>query len=300
MSLHTPPVILFCLPQHPLAKPLTQALNAETGELDTRQFPDGESYLRITSEVSGKDCVVVADLSNPDEKFLPLIFLTETLREMGCRTVGLVVPYLSYMRQDIRFHSGEAVTSRIFAKALSQHIDWLITVDPHLHRYHSLQQIYTVPCTVIQGAPALASWLSNRPSLLLVGPDEESEQWVKAIAQESGHSYTIGAKQRFGDEDVAVTLGDLSQHQGKTAVIIDDVISSGQTVIETISALKKQGFERIDAAAVHGIFANNADRLLHQAGIDNLITCNTVVHPSNQLDVTPLLVPAIRDSMGGC
>ncbi|GGD64895.1 ribose-phosphate diphosphokinase [Lacimicrobium alkaliphilum] len=286
--------IVFSLSSHPLAESLPEVLNAETGKLNTRLFPDGESYLRIDTQVSQRDCIVLIDLCQPNDKYLPLIFLTETLRELGCRSVGIVVPYLSYMRQDIRFQQGEAVTSRVFAGALSTHIDWLVTVDPHLHRYHSLGQIYTVPSVVVQGAPALADWLKPKSSLLLVGPDEESEQWVKAIARDSGHAYVIGTKQRFGDRDVTISLPDLQQHRHKTAVIIDDVISSGQTIVQTVKALQQQGFSKIDAAAVHGIFANQSDQLLKQTGIGQLVTCNTIPHSSNNVDITSLLIPAIQ------
>ncbi|ALS99623.1 ribose-phosphate diphosphokinase [Lacimicrobium alkaliphilum] len=289
--------VLFSLPSHPLGGALSEALHGETGKLETRLFPDGESYLRVCTEVTQRDCIVLADLCQPNDKYLPLIFLTETLREMGCRSVGVVVPYLSYMRQDKRFKPGEAVTSGIFASALSAHTDWLVTVDPHLHRYHSLDQIYTVPSVVVQGAPALADWLKPQSSLLLVGPDEESEQWVEAIAKRSNHPYVIGSKQRFGDRDVSISLPDLQQHRHKTAVIIDDVISSGQTIMQTIKALQQQGFSKIEGAAVHGIFSSQSDQLLKQAGLSRLVTCNTIPHSSNGVDITPLLVPAIQSCL---
>lgn len=286
--------VFFSTAPHPVANTLPGALNAHMGQLDTRMFPDGESYLRVCTQVAQRDCIVLVDLCQPNDKFLPLIFLTETLRELGCRSVGAVIPYLSYMRQDIRFQEGEAVTSRIFAAALSSHIDWLVTVDPHLHRYHSLDQIYHVPSVVVQGAPALAEWLKPRSSVVLAGPDEESEQWVQAIAADCGHPYVIGAKQRFGDQEVTISLPDLHQHRDKTVVIIDDVISSGQTIVQTIKALQQQGFSHIEAAAVHGIFANQSDQLLQQQGLNKLITCNTIAHSSNTVDISPLLVPAIQ------
>lgn len=286
--------VLFCLETHPLQDKLCDQLGLEQGRQEFRRFPDGESYLRIRTSVSGAHCVVLADLSNPDAKYLAHLFLLETLRELGASSVGLVAPYLCYMRQDRRFNDGEAVTSSLFARSLSSHIDWLITVDPHLHRYHSLDEIYSVPTQVVQGAPALVAWLRGQDDILLVGPDAESEQWVSSIAQASNHPYVIGAKQRLGDRRVEVALPDISQYRGLKAIIIDDIISSGRTIGECVRVLRTQGMEAVLCAAVHGIFAEASDKYLLNTGLQSLVTTNTIPHSTNGIDVTELLVPPIR------
>ncbi|QIB66070.1 ribose-phosphate diphosphokinase [Kineobactrum salinum] len=284
------PVVFSLCTELPLFAPLAMALGAETGAVNYRLFPDGESYLRIDSPVTGRDCVVLANLADPNAQYLPLTFLTATLRELGANTVGLVAPYLCYMRQDKRFMEGEAITSRLFAERLSEEVDWLVTVDPHLHRYRRLDEIYSIPTATVQGAPALAKWLvSQDDRLLLVGPDSESEQWVAAIADAVGQPCVIGQKVRRGDRDVTVSLPDLSAYTEHTAVIIDDVISSGQTILQTLSALQQQGIAHIDCAAVHGIFADGVDRMLYSRGIRRLITTNAIPHASNLADLTPLL-----------
>ncbi len=292
--MNSKPIFLFSLEPYPLAKALSQGLDCALGSLSQRQFPDGESYLRIDDTIKQSHCIILQDLSHPNKKYLPLMFLSETLRELGAASVGLVAPYLSYMRQDRRFVDGEAVTSKIFAQDLSQHIDWLVTVDPHLHRYHSLEEIYSVPSSVVQGAPALAQWLREETNLLLVGPDSESEQWVAEIAKISSHPYIIGTKNRLGDRQVEVTLPDIRDYFGRTAVIIDDVISSGQTILKCIAALKQQGIHQVHCAAVHGIFADMADRKLIKEGLSRLITTNTIPHSSNEIDISSLLVAPIR------
>jgi len=288
-------ITIFSLEQHPLIEKLAAGLNANQGEFSIRQFPDGESYLRIVSEIKNQHCLVVADLSHPNRKFLPLLFLLDTLKELGALSVGLVAPYLSYMRQDRRFIEGEAITSKLFARTLSHHIDYLVTIDPHLHRYHSLDEIYSVPSKVIQGAPALAEWLKGQDNLLLVGPDEESEQWVSDIASYSNHPFVIGKKNRFGDRNVEINLPDISEYQQLTAVIIDDVIASGQTVLCCINELKKQQIKTIKCAAVHGIFADNSDITLLEAGLTALVTTNTIVHSSNEIDTAYLLIEPIQE-----
>lgn len=289
--------IIFSLAPHSLASSLCDVLHAEAGELNSRSFPDGESYLRIESIVKDRQCIILADMSYPDKKFLPLSFLISTLKELEAANVGLVAPYLSYMRQDRRFVDGEAVTSRIFAQLLSQQFDWLVTVDPHLHRYHSLEEIYTIPSRVVQGAPVLADWLSSEKDVFLVGPDSESEQWVSEIASKSGHPFVIGEKQRHGDRDVKVSLPDLSEYKLKTAVIIDDVISSGQTILECMLTLKAYGISKIKCACVHGIFAEGIDKVLLKSGLEQLLSTNTIAHSSNNLDVTRLLIAPIKECL---
>ena len=287
--------VLFSLGNHPLTKPVRAKLDAEEGHISSRLFPDGETYLRVCSDVKNRHCILLEDLSHPNSKYLPLIFLADTLKDMGASSVGLVAPYLSYMRQDKRFEDGEAITSQIFARSLSKHVDWLITIDPHLHRYHTLDEIYTVPSHVVRGAPALAHWLKHKPDLLLIGPDAESRQWVSEIAQLSNHPFVIGEKERFGDRNVEVILPNLDAYKAKTAIIIDDVISSGHTILQCINALKQQNMLNISCAAIHGIFADNSDTTLLKAGLCDLVTSNTIEHSSNGIDVTHLLIQPIQD-----
>lgn len=287
--------VLFTLEPHQLARSLCQQLPARQGQLVSRRFPDGESYLRVETDVRGQVCFILADLSRPDEKFLPLIFLAATLRELGAKAVGLIAPYLCYMRQDRRFMPGEAVTSRIFAAQLSREMDWLLTVDPHLHRYDSLDEIYTLPSQVVHASALLTAWLAARKNLLLVGPDSESHQWVSDVARQSGHPFVVGEKLRRGDRDVIVTLPDLYAYRERTAVIIDDVIASGETLLKAVDALQAQEIQTVDCAAIHGIFADSADQKLREKGVRQLITTNSIPFAGEQIDLTPLLLPAIRE-----
>ncbi|MFT5808085.1 MAG: ribose-phosphate pyrophosphokinase [Moritella dasanensis] len=297
MDAELSPAILFALNEHPLQSQLCQRLPAVNGQHSTRRFPDGESYLRIDTAVQDRHCIVLADLAYPDDKFLSLIFLVATLRELGAASVGLVAPYLCYMRQDKRFSAGEAVTSRIFASQLSSQIDWLVTVDPHLHRYHALDEIYTIPSKVVHAAPLLSQWLLSQKAMLLVGPDAESEQWVSQVASICHHPYVVGSKQRLGDTNVMVSLPDLSNFKDYTAVIIDDVIASGQTAVKCIDALHKQGVKHIFCASVHGIFVDGVDKVLLEKGVSQLITTNSIPHASNMLDLSDILVEPINQSL---
>jgi ribose-phosphate pyrophosphokinase len=128
-----------------LAAALARTLGCAFSELAVHRFPDGETSVRIDTDVSGHDVVLAGSLDQPDGKTLPLLFATDAARELGARGVGLCAPYLAYMRQDARFNPGEAITSRSYARLLSGALDYLVTVDPHLHRWRTLDELYSLP-----------------------------------------------------------------------------------------------------------------------------------------------------------
>ena len=280
-------MILFSFPEQ---ASLGKTMGLEQGAWEWRHFPDGESYVRVLSNVKGNAAAILCSLNQPDAKTLPLIFLARALREIGAAKVTLIAPYLSYMRQDKCFHEGEAVTSDIFAELLSPYIDALITVDPHLHRHHTLREIYACECKALSAAPLMTQWIKkNVPQALIIGPDMESEQWVKEVAADAGAPYIILKKNRRGDREVEITLPDIGEYRSHTPVLVDDIISTAATMIKALGLLKMQGFYDIACLATHGIFAGNSYSDLQKAGASQIITANTVLHPSNDLQVAQLL-----------
>jgi len=276
-----------------LARQLADAGGWELGAIETRQFPDGESYIRILSEVADKSVILVCTLARPDAGFLRLIFAADAARELGAREVILAAPYLAYMRQDRRFQAGEAVTSKSFARLVSSSFDRLVTVDPHLHRYPALSALYTIPTDTLHAAPLLADWVAAEvENPLLVGPDEESEQWVAAIAERIGAPHAVLRKIRHGDRNVEVKLSDLSAWHGRQPVLTDDIASSGRTLIEAARQLPQQGFARPFVAVVHGIFAEDAyQRLVPLCG--RIVSTDAVQHESNAIGLAPLIARAM-------
>jgi ribose-phosphate pyrophosphokinase len=218
------PLIIPLSGNETLADALVRALPAERGMIETRAFPDGETYLRLATDVRGRTVIFVATLDHPDPKALPLLFAADAARDLGSAKLVLAAPYLAYLRQDWRFHPGEAVTSATFAGLISRAFDALVTVDPHLHRYASLDAVYSIPGEVVHAAPLLAAWIGENISApVLIGPDSESEQWVNDVARRVGAPYRVLRKQRFGDRQVEITIPDLRGLTGRTPVLVDDI-----------------------------------------------------------------------------
>ena len=279
-----------------LATSLAKGLDGEVANAEFRRFPDGESYARLDTPVEGRSVVFVCTLDRPDEKGLSLLFAAATARELGASQVGLVAPYMCYLRQDKRFKPGEAVTSALFARMLSSAFDWLATIDPHLHRVRTLDEIYTTRTQTLHAAPLIARWIARNVSRpLLIGPDTESEQWVAEIARSSGAPYVVLKKVRYGDRKVDITIPDLQRWSDRTPVLVDDIISSAQTMAKTLSHLQRLGTKPAVCIGVHAVFAPGAYETLQTASPAQIVTTNTIAHPTNAIDVSALLANAVRN-----
>jgi len=289
-----PPCLIALPGNEPLTRALADQLGADLIDLEYRRFPDGESYLRLPDAIKGRRVALVASLDRPDDKIAALLFTAELARDLGATRVGLICPYLAYMRQDTRFHPGEALTSRSFARWLSAHMDWLVTVDPHLHRYGSLDEIYTLESEVVAAAPALSEWIAEsvvRP--VVIGPDGESEQWARAVAEPAKLPWRVMAKTRAGDREVRLEVPDLSDLEGHTPVLVDDIISSGATVAEATRLLLEAGFPAPVVVVVHGLFGPRSRELLRHAGVARVVCTNSVNAPESDIGLSRLLLPAI-------
>lgn len=286
--------VVFALPgSESAAQRLAVQLDTELGAAEHRQFPDGESYVRIESDVRGRSVAIVCALDRPDGKFLPLAFLAATARDLGARSIGLICPYLPYMRQDKRFRPGEGITSAYFARLVSLNMDWLVTVDPHLHRRAHLSEIYPIRSAVGQAGPLIADWIRTQvPKPLIVGPDSESEQWVAAVAAQAKAPYLVLEKTRRGDRDVRVSAPNLQRWRAHTPILVDDIVSTARTMIETVTSFRGAGFADVIAIGIHALFVGRAFEELVDAGVSRLVTCNTVTHPSNAIDVTATIAAA--------
>lgn len=288
--------VVFAMPGgEETARRVASELSWQYGELLVRRFPDGESHLQYRTPVAGRDVAIVCMLDRPDEKVMPLYLAASIARELGASRVGLVLPYLAYMRQDARFHEGEGITSVHFARLLSWCCDWLVTVDPHLHRHHSLGELYPVPAAVAHAAPAISQWVrSHVAHPFVIGPDAESEQWVAEVARGAGCGHTVLTKIRRGDRDIEVSLPDFRQLAGKTPVLVDDIVSTARTMEAAVRHLRGAGLAPPVCIAVHALFVGDAYELLRAAGAGRVVSCDTVPHPTNAIGLGADLAAAIR------
>ena len=261
--------------------------------IDRHRFPDGELKLRLPATLP-PHVVLLRSLAQPNEKLVELLLAAQTARSLGATQLTLVAPYLAYMRQDMAFSPGEAVSQRIVGRFLAGLFDAVITVDPHLHRVTTLEEAVPVPrAIVLSGAPLLADLIARqRPGALLVGPDEESAQWIAQAAARHGFDHAVCRKVRHGDRQVEIALPDLPV-QGRAVVLLDDVASSGHTLAQAARGLLAAGASTVDVAVTHALFAGDAGQLLLEAGIRQVWSTDCIPHPSNAVSMAGIIAAAL-------
>lgn len=281
----------------PRAAALADALGLPLALIERHRFPDGELRLRLPPALPPR-VLIWRGLHAPNEKLVELMIAAPAARELGARHLTLVCPYLAYMRQDIAFRPGEAVSQRHVAGWLARAFDAVFTVDPHLHRIATLGEVMPgCQAIALSDAPAIGAWVARQVAdPVLLGPDEESAQWVRAAAQACHPAAAHGwcTKQRRGDRDVEITLPSAPSVQGRAVVLIDDMASTGRTLVAAARLAWQAGARSVDVAVTHALFVGDAHDELLAAGVRHVWSTDCVPHPSNAISVVPLIAQALQ------
>lgn len=265
-------------------------------DIDVHRFPDGESLVRLP-ETLPPDVVLYTSLNDANRRLIELELAAVTALQSGAETLTLIAPYLCYMRQDIAFHPGEAVSQRIIGALLARHFDTLITVDPHLHRTARLADAIPVSRAItLSAAPVIAEWLGQQTrSYLVTGPDEESVQWVEAIAGSAGLDCAVARKQRLGDNDVKIELPDCS-FEGRDVALVDDIASTGHTLAEAARQILARGAASVSVIVTHALFVDGAFEHLLGTRVSEVCSTDSVPHESNRLHLDTILARALTEA----
>lgn len=275
-----------------LAKKIARKKKAQYSALRIRSFPDGELYLRFMKEVKRKEVVIVQTFfPNPNKALIVSYFAVKTAKELGAKKVTLVAPYLGFMRQDKRFHKGECQSNRIMAGLLDA-ADRVITLDPHLHRIASMDEIFKTKTRKLSANKLIEEYIKkNYKDPWVVGPDSESYQWARTIAEHIDAHATILRKKRYTSTKVRILVKDKG-FKGKDVVIVDDIISTGHTMLEPIKQLKKMGAKSVTCICIHGLFVHDALKKLKKMGA-KVVSTNTIENPVSKIDVAGVISEAL-------
>jgi ribose-phosphate pyrophosphokinase len=281
------------------ATALAGRLGVPCREIAVHAFPDGE--IRVTAAPASATTIVYASLDRPNDKLIALMFAAEALRRGGAKRLVLVAPYLCYMRQDAAFHEGEAISQKVIGPLLAGCFDRVITFDAHLHRTPDLATVFPgIRSDNLSAIPAISDALGRfglDPATVVIGPDAESLPWVSDLAGRLRLSHAVAGKVRRGDRSVAVEFQDTAPIAGHPVVIVDDIVSSGGTIIACANALAAAGATSIDAVVTHALFPDDIFREMLRSGIRSIRSTHSVPHSTNAIALDALLADALNDEM---
>jgi len=253
-----------------------------------KRFPDDEFYVRVLDDIAGKD-VVIVQTAYPDPKIVELLLMQDAVHDAGAKKITVVLPYFGYSRQDKKFEEGEAISARAIAEHISLHADCVITVDPH--KEHILK-FFTVPAYSCSAVSTIAQHLKEKNIDFVLAPDKGAKERAKETAKLINCEYDYLEKTRIDGATVKITPKKLDAH-GKNVAIIDDIISTGDTMVNSIKELKKQGAKTVLIACTHGLFIGGAKEKLLTADCDEIISTDTIETDFSKVSVAECIATTI-------
>ncbi len=280
-----------------LAYPISRKTGIQLGYAELEKLPDGEKYVRIPENVEGKQVYIVNSFAHiPDELIIETLFLIDTFKELGAEKVIGIFPYFPYSRLMRRFIRGEAAKLKSIAKLFKvAGLDKMYVVDFHQRNFDEIFDFEVVDITAMHLLAEYARENFELKSPFVVGADEVAEYWAEIVANELDSEYALMRKIRIDAENVIVDSVP-EEVVNKDVIIVDDIISTGGTVVQAVKALKAAGARRIYAACTHPALSNEALKMIYHAGIDGIVGTDTVLSPISHVSVADLISDSILQS----
>ncbi|MFW9830567.1 MAG: ribose-phosphate diphosphokinase [Candidatus Thorarchaeota archaeon] len=288
-------------PSKMLAWRVAQQLKAKYVDTDVKQFPDGETYVRFLDEVAKEDVVIIQSLGHrPNDYLIELFLMLDALKDLKTKRIVTILPYFAYARQDERFKPGEAISLKTISRLIeAAGADYIFTIDSHRHRVVDQDELTTVPLADLTAMAELAHYMNSKYELknpAIVGPDTEAGAWAKIAADALSVDYDALEKKRFDAQTVEIKPRSLDL-EGRDVLIVDDIISTGNTIIKAIGVLKNNGARDIYVACTHPLLVLNALSRIYQAGALDVVGTDTVSSTISLVSVAPVITKAINKIM---
>ena len=277
-----------------LARRVAKSLRAGLAVPELKRFPDGESYVRIPSDLKGERVAVIQSTPRPqNENLFELFLLLSTAKELGAEHVTAVVPYLAYARQNKPFKAGEAASARTVCDLIERAgADEVLIVD--LHEADVLKY-FSIPARDVSAAPLFGRYFKrfDLEHPLVLGPDDKAIRQARLAAIELGAEADYLEKERVAPNEVATEAKPL-EVEGRDVLIIDDIISTGGTMIEAARILEKLRARRLYAACTHAVLAPGALERLIAAGFTKIVASDTIETQISTVSAAPVIAEALQ------
>ena len=272
-----------------LAKELASILGCQFIQAASTKFPDGENYTRIDCESLNDDVVIVQN-TYPDSNMIEMFLLQDAVRRMGAKTITLVIPYFGYARQDRVFKPGEPESAKVMCRHLDMDCDRVITIDIHKE---AVLDYFSCPHVDLKAAAVIADYFKDKGIDMVLSPDIGAAGRAKDVGDRMGLPHDHLEKTRLSGVDVKIAPAKMDC-KGKKILIVDDMISTGGTIIAAASALREAGATSVSVACTHGVFVNNAIERLTGSALDAVLCCNTLENEVSHISVAGIIADAIR------
>ena len=283
------------------AQRLAARLGLPLQEIALHRFPDGE--IRVTVGHAASTTIIYAPLDQPNDKLIAILFAAEALRRAGAKRLVLLAPYLCYMRQDAAFGEGEAISQKAVGWLIAGIVDRVITVDAHLHRTTDIRAVFAgIEAENLSAMPAIANALRLTGidrTTFVAGPDAESRPWVSDLAGQLGLAHMVAQKIRRGDRSVEISFAEAASIKGRPVLLVDDIVSSGGTLIACARALTAAGATAVDAIMTHALFPPDMMAAFANAGIRSIRSTSSIPHPTNAIPLDDILAAALSSEVNG-
>jgi ribose-phosphate pyrophosphokinase len=272
-----------------LAGELAKERGASLAKVETKRFPDDECYVRIEDNLDGED-VAIVQTAWPDKNIVELLLLQDAVREFDVASVTTVVPYFGYARQDKKFKDGEPISARVLARAIQMQSDAFVTVD--VHAPSVVTWFDNIPARNVSAHPEVGMFLKQQKVDLVLSPDEGRKENARRVASVAGCEADFLVKERLDGETVRMAPKSLDV-KGRSVAIVDDIISTGGTIVKASEQLRAHGASEIIAVCTHGVFASDAVPRLRKA-CDAVYSTDTIENLTTAITVAPQVARALK------
>ena len=293
-------MILFCgKGNEPLGKSIAEYLGTELGHIENTRFPDGEIFVKLEEDIRGRDVFIVQSTCHPvNENLMELLIFIDSAKRASAKKITAVIPYYGYARQDRKDEGRTPITAKLVANLLtSAGCDRVLTMDLHANQ---IQGFFDIPVDNLLAEPVISEYFSGLKidDLVLVSPDVGNVKRSRVYANRLNGELAIIDKRRISGSEIETghMIGDV---EGKTVLMIDDMISTAGTICGAASMCKEMGAKKIYVGATHGIFCGPAVERLAAAPIDEVVVTNTIPVSQELKDAIPnLKVLSVAPLMG--
>jgi ribose-phosphate pyrophosphokinase len=278
-----------------LAKKISKKLKANLIKSEVKVFPDGESKITLSGKLSKNKTIVVQSIYPPvDSNLIQALVLTSKAKEYSNEVI-VVIPYLGYARQDREFLPGEIVTMKVLGKLFKgAGASKVIVVD--IHSKMGLKY-FKIKSENVTAVPDLAKYFKkiNLKNPLVVSPDQGGKERAKEFAKQFGSEFIALSKTRDRKTGkVKIKTTGLDEVKGRDLILVDDMISTGGSIVKATEFLKKQKCNRVFVACTHGLLMNSAEKKIRKAGVSKIISTNTIPGKTSIVDISNTVIKAIK------